>query len=53
MLTGKGTPKTEFERAKKFALARDFALLVSEDLLPFSFVEGPGLKRFLLRRTEQ
>lgn len=50
MLTGKGTPRTEIKRARKFALARDFALLVSEDLLPFSFVEGPGLKRFLLRR---
>ena len=37
-------------RNKKFAFARDLALWLSEDLLPFSLVEGGGFKRFSLRR---
>lgn len=37
-------------RLQKFALARDLALWLSEDLLPFSLVEGSGFHRFCLRR---
>lgn len=36
--------------SRKFFLARDIALLASEDLLPFSLVDGTGFRRFLLRK---
>ena len=45
-----GEPLSGTSRIKKFGLARDLALWISEDLLPFSFVEGTGLRRFFLRK---
>ena len=44
---GKGESKT----VKKFGLARDLAMLVSEDLLPFSLVEGSEFRKFLFRKA--
>lgn len=38
------------QRARKFVLARELAVWISVDLLPFSFVDGMGLKRFFLRK---
>ena len=43
--------KTERSTTNKFFFARDVALFVSEDLLPFSIVEGTGFRRFLLRKN--
>lgn len=50
MLSAKDVDVNKSKSAKKFVLARDLALLVSEDLLPFSIVEGGGFKRFLVRK---
>lgn len=45
------TPRpTDKTRMQKFSFARDLALWVSEDLLPFSLVEGTGFRRFCSRR---
>ena len=43
-------PVVSGSKAKKFLPARDLALVVSEDLLAFSIVEGSGFKRFSVRR---
>ena len=49
VLRDTGNKAGDTSKAKRFVMARDLAMLVSEDLLPFSLVEGSGFKKFLVR----